>query len=226
MGRHGGNDARGGTGRTGSVMAAVKHRAGAGVVIGALVVEGRSERARMGAPRLPKMLDADPGATGLAREFAARAEPLWAGGAPCVPRAAITPALGAALKSAYAGGRLVRGLDGATRVLCAEDQGLKHVDRTTGVERGGRVSRLLVLADDGSERFYREVERLLRRNAPRVLALRLSADEHALGRLMFGPDQVARLLLVEHKDAVSAVLLALAAQWRADDLPPSAMPKA
>ena len=72
-------------------------------------------------------------------------------------------------------------------------------------------------ADDGAERFYRNVEALLRRHGSRVLALRLCVDEHLLGQLLFGPDQVARLLLVEHKDAVSAVLLALAAQWREAD---------
>ena len=33
--------------------------------------------------------------------------------------------------------------------LVTEERGLKHVDRKTGVERGRRVSRLLVLADDG-----------------------------------------------------------------------------
>lgn len=109
----------------------------------------------------------------------------------------------------------MRGLEGAERALATEARGLARVDRRTGVERGGRVSRLLVLADDGSERFYRTVESLLRRHAPRVLALRLSVDEAALGRLLFGRDEVARLLLVEHKDAVSAVLLALGGQWRA-----------
>jgi hypothetical protein len=179
----------------------------------------------MDAPRLPKTLDDEPGATGLARQFAARAQPLWSGGAACVPRVTLIPALGAALTSAYAAGRLVRGLDDATRVLAAEDQGLKHVDRATGVARGGRVSRLLVLADDGAERFYRGVDALLRRHAPRLLALRVSADERALGALLFGPEQVARLLLLEHKDAVAAVLLALAAQWRTE-VPPSAPPTA
>jgi hypothetical protein len=142
---------------------------------------------------------------------------LWAGAELRVAQAELAPALEAALKSAFSAGRIVRGLESAERVLAAEEHGLKHVDRKTGVERGRRISRLVLLADDGSERFYREVEALLRRHAPRVLALRLSADERALGELLFGPDQVARLLMVEHKDAVSAVLLALAAQWSGED---------
>ena len=107
---------------------------------------------------------------------------------------------------------------GSESFRIAGGPGQKRVDRRTGVDRGQRVSRLLVLADDGSERFHRRVESLLRRHAPRVLALRVSADQDALGRLLFGRDQVARLLLVEHKDAVSAVLVALAAQWSEKDV--------
>jgi hypothetical protein len=163
--------------------------------------------------RLPKRVEEEPGAAHLARELSARAQPLWAGGEWSASLAELAPDLEAALQSAFSAGRIVRGLEGAERVLASEQQGLEHVDRTTGVERGGRVSRLLVLANDGSERFYRDVESLLRRHAPRVLALRLDVDEHALGRLLFGRDQVARLLLIAHKDAVSAVLLALAARW-------------
>ena len=167
----------------------------------------------MEALRLPRRVEEEPGAARLASELAARGQPLWAGGELRAARAELAPALEAALKSAFSAGRIVRGLESAERVLAAEEHGLKHVDRKTGVERGRRISRLVLLADDGSERFYREVEFLLRRHAPRVLALRLSVDERALGELIFGPGQVARLLLVEHKDAVSAVLLALATHW-------------
>ena len=170
----------------------------------------------MEALRLPRSIEEEPGAAHLASEIAARAQPLWSGGELHVVQAERAPALEAALKRAFSAGQIVRGLEGAERVLAAEELGLQHVDRKTGVERGRRVSRLLVLADDGAVRFYRNVESLLRRHAPRVLGLRLSADERALGQLLFGPDERARLLLVEHKDAVSAVLLALASQWSAE----------
>jgi hypothetical protein len=171
----------------------------------------------MEALRLPRRVEDEPRAAHLASELVARAQPLWAGSELRVPQAEVAPALEAALKSAFSAGQIVRGLEAAERVLAGEEQGLKRVDRRTGVERGRRVSRLLVLADDGAERFYRNVDSLLRRHAPRLFALRLTADERSLGQLLFGPHQVARLLLVEHKDAVSAILLALAAQWREDD---------
>ena len=170
----------------------------------------------MEALRLPKIIEEEPGTAHLVSELAARARPLWTGGELLVARAECAPAVEAELKRAFSSGQIVRGLEGAEQVLAAEEQGLQHVDRKTGVERGRRVSRLVVLADDGAERFYRNVESLLRRHAPRVLALRLSADERALGELLFGPDERARLLLVAHKDAVSAVLLALASSWSAE----------
>ena len=72
-----------------------------------------------------------------------------------------------------------------------------------------RVSRLLLLADDGAERFYRHVETLLRRHGPRVLAVRLDLDAHALGELLFGPGRLVRLLMIVHKEAVSAILLTM-----------------
>jgi len=79
-----------------------------------------------------------------------------------------------------------------------------------------RVSRLLVMADDGAERFYRQVERLLLRHGPRVLAVRLEVDADTLGEMVFGPGRRARLLLLAHKEAVSGVLLSMA-----DPLPAS-----
>jgi len=162
--------------------------------------------------RLPRGIEG-PDAVALAAELVARARPLWAGGELGATRVETFPVLESALKSAYSAGRIVRGMEAAERVLAVEQRGLEQVDRATGAPRGGRISRLLVLADDGSERFYRSVESLLRRHAPRVLALRLDVGEAGLGQLLFGRDEVARLVLVEHREAVSAVLQALAAAW-------------
>lgn len=169
---------------------------------------------KMETPRLPKGLEEEPGAEHLATEIVARARPLWQGGSALVCEADLTPSLQAALASAFSAGRIVRGLEGARHALAAEQRGLAQVDRKTGVERGGRVSRLLLLSADGAERFYRDVESLLQKHAPRVLAVRLSIDQRALGQPLYGPEAAARLLMVTHKDAVSGVLLALAGQFR------------
>jgi hypothetical protein len=170
--------------------------------------------------RLPRSLEADPRGAALLRALDTRTVRLWPGSEREVPVADMDAELAAALRSAHAAGRVVRGLESAERTLAAEERGLRLADRESGAARGERVSRLLILSGDGAERFYRQVEALLRRHGPRVLAVRVAADADALGALLFGPGRRARLLLVEHKDAVASVLLALAAQWkRSEDAP-------
>jgi hypothetical protein len=159
--------------------------------------------------RLPRLAEADPRGQELLRVLTAHARLLWPEGKIRVPMVAFSPALTKALRTAHGAGRLVRGLEGAERRLAAEDRGLGLVDQQSGVLRGARVSRLLVLADDGAERFYRQVEKLLREQGPRVLALRLDVKAETLGQILFGPGRRAALLLLDHKEAVSAALLAL-----------------
>jgi hypothetical protein len=119
-------------------------------------------------------------------------------------------ALADVLRDASAQGRVVRGLERATAALDAQERGLDRADRRAGVVRGERISRLLLLADDGADRFYRHVESLLVRHGARVLAVRLDVGARALGERVFGPGALAKLVLLDHKDAVAAALLAIA----------------
>jgi hypothetical protein len=159
--------------------------------------------------RLPKSVEADPRGSRLLSDLVAHSRLLWPQGAIEVPEVPLSPGLTEALRTAQKAGQLVRSLEGAERKLAAEERGLGLVDQQSGVSRGERVSRLLVLADDGAERFYRQVEKLLRQHGPRVLALRLGVKAETLGEMLFGPGRRAALLLLDHKEAVSAVLLAL-----------------
>jgi len=162
---------------------------------------------------LPRLVEADARGAQLLLDLRSHTEPLWSGSGVRIPVASMSDALAAALKSAYSASRVVRGMEGAEQKLAAEERGLRIADRQSGTPRGVRVSRLLILASDGAERFYRQVESLLRRHGPRVLAVRVAIDAEALGALLFGPGRRARLLMLEHKDAVAAVLLAMAGQW-------------
>ena len=163
--------------------------------------------------RLPKLVEADPRAARLLLDLTLHSVPLWSGSEMRIPVASMSDALAATLKSAYSASRVVRGMEGAEQTLATEERGMRIADRQSGALRGLRVSRLLILANDGAERFYRQVESLLRRHGPRVLAIRVAIDAEALGALLFGPGRRARLLMLEHKDAVAAVLLAMAGQW-------------
>ena len=163
--------------------------------------------------RLPKSIETDPQAPHLLRHLTTHTQPLWRESTIRIPVAIMTPELAEALRRTYSTGQLVRSLENAERKLAAEERGLLMADRQTGEKRGVRVSRLLLLANDGTERFYRQVDGLLKRYGPRVLAVRIEVDEKGLGEMLFGPTNVARLVMLEHKQAVGSVLLAMVNQW-------------
>lgn len=159
--------------------------------------------------RFPKTLDEDPRGPALHARLRASCQKLWQGGVAQVPVVAWSEPLAAALGSAQGAGHLVQGLERAEKALARESHGLAMADARSSTERGSRVSRLLLTSDDGTERFYRQVERLLRTQGARVLALRLDANAVQLGSVMGVSDGLARALLVEHKLSVASVLLAL-----------------
>jgi hypothetical protein len=163
--------------------------------------------------RLPKQIDADPRGAALRARLLEGQRLLWPGGSILTPVAPLTPDLQKALVSARLSRRVTRGLEEATRTLAGEAKGLLIADQKIsdagGGDRGQRVSRLLLLSDDGAERFYRQVESLLRRHGVRVLAIRLGVSATDLGTAVLGPETLTRLLLLTHKDAVAAALLAL-----------------
>jgi hypothetical protein len=159
--------------------------------------------------RLPKSLDDLPQLPALRARLGAGRQKLWGGGVIEVPVVPWSEALASALTNAQRERHLLQGIEQAERSLDREAHGLSIADARSSTERGSRVSRLLLVSNDGTERFYRQVERLLRTQGPRLLALRLDADARQLSAVMGDPDGLARALLVEHKTSVARVLLAL-----------------
>ena len=159
--------------------------------------------------RLPKMVESDFRGEQLLQLLTTQVRPLWKESELEVFVTTLSPELTAALRKAHSAGQVVRSLENAERVLDAEKRGIHLVDRRSDTPRGGRISRLLLLADDGSERFYRQVESLLRRHGNRVLAVRLEADADTLGESLYGPNHLVRLLMLVHKKAVCKALLSM-----------------
>jgi ribosomal protein L7Ae-like RNA K-turn-binding protein len=123
-------------------------------------------------------------------------------GEPPFARHRATPALCSALFEIRRARWLVRGLEEAAKALSAQHQGLKQAPAAQ-VEAGKRrISRLLVLSNDGSDRFYRDVEKLCRAHSVRLEAVVLECDEVELGEAIFGPGRAARAVLLDHKEAV------------------------
>jgi len=159
-------------------------------------------------PPLPRAIEATPARDAIRARLATSSRLLWRSGTATVPVLPLEP-LAAALSAAYAADHLDLGLERATETLAAEARGLallRHADPTAT----SRVSRLLLLSDDGAERLYRHAESLMTAHTPRVLVAILSAGAAALGRATTGHDATVKVVLVRHKQAVAAVLHGLA----------------
>ena len=162
----------------------------------------------MSAPRLPKVVEHDASAERV-RHALSKTTPLWSGGELEVATTSLRAPLRRALTSAHAASRVTRGLELVEKQLSAEAQGMESADQRSGASRGQRVSRLILVTRDAAERMDRRVETLCRRHAGRVLAIRIDCDGGELGALLFGAGSVAKLLMLDHKDAVADALLAL-----------------
>ena len=164
------------------------------------------------AARWPRALIEQGVALALARQWTASRRVSIAAGRPPFARHALTPALRTALFEARRARRLVRGLEAAEAALETQLRGVRSA-RAGGdeAEAGGpqRISRLLLVSDDGASRFYRNLEGLMRKYGSMLEVLMIAGDEQAIGAAAFGPDQRARALLLEHKEVVVRTLATL-----------------
>jgi hypothetical protein len=161
--------------------------------------------------RLPRQLEADETAEAIRRALMARTVKLWPGGTLDVARITPNDRLRKALLVARLQGRLRFGFEAIVDRLESEQKGILNVRRRADAPYGDRVSRLLLFSSDGAERLYRHIESLLQANAPRLLGCLLDIDGHALGNLLTGKERPIKLVMAEHKDAVSGILLAMVA---------------
>jgi|JI10StandDraft_1071094.scaffolds.fasta_scaffold402653_2 hypothetical protein len=170
---------------------------------------GADPEIRALAERWPRALIELGLAAPLAARWTASRRAASAGGRPALARHPLTPALGAVLFEARRSRRLVRGLEASEEALEAQRRGVRSARSAAGEAPGStpqRISRLLLVSEDGANRFYRNIDALLRKYGAMLEVLVLACDEEALGSVAFGPGQRARALLVEHKEAVIRVL--------------------
>jgi hypothetical protein len=158
---------------------------------------------------LPKKLDGTGEGKKIAEALYSSLKPVRPGSAYLLPSFPFSGAIKDALNSARRTGRLIRGIEEAEKMLDAERAGILSVDMKTGNERTERISRLIVVANDGSDRFYRQTKRIIEQNRPRIVAIHLAVTSFELGEAIFGPGKRALFLLVSHKDAVINLLKSL-----------------
>jgi hypothetical protein len=168
--------------------------------------QASSEEREALAAAWPRPLIADGSAPGLAAWWVRSRCEAASLGLPRIARHPLSRRVEGGIFDARRSRQLARGLDGAETLLAAEEAGLKKAAGSQVGSNGVRISRLLLVSGDGSERFYRQVERLHERFANRLEVLLLDCEEEALGAAAFGPGRRARALLIHHKNSVVRLL--------------------
>ena len=170
--------------------------------------EAEADRQTLAA-RWPRALIEQGAADSLAERWTASRRAALAAGSPPFARHSLTPELASTLFEARRSRRLVRGLEAAEEALAAQLAGVRPAvpgpDATLS-KAPGRISRLILVSVDGSDRFYRNINQIVRKYGETLEVLVLLCDELELGAAAFGGGQRARALLVEHKEAVVRVL--------------------
>jgi hypothetical protein len=150
--------------------------------------------------RLPKSLESDEVLKAFILKHSA---PLFEGSAFAVPSIPLTSDLQKALAFARRCGRLRGGLEGIEVQLQGEAAGLAKTAAKGTPNQAKGSSRILFVTNDGSERFYRNVESLAAKHSPRLFVIQLELDAAGMGGHFFGETAKVKAMLVSEKDFVT-----------------------
>lgn len=159
--------------------------------------------------KLPKELEADGAGEVIRQTLGARTVQLWAGSDLSIPLITLGEPSKRVIRRVYLNGQVRWGLEAISDKLAKEEKGITNLRERRGLPTGDRVSRLLLLSNDGAERFYRRIERLLYAHGPRLFVCMVDMDGDELGRLVTGGERQIKAVLAEHKGTVAEILRAV-----------------
>ncbi len=162
---------------------------------------------------LPKMIEEIDGPV-LMKFLNSQCHPLSESSRYYLPRIALTPHLQSALVMCHRDGSLIRGLPEIQHSLENEQHGLQMGTDLHGSGSPRRVSRILLMTRDGSDRFYHQVKQLFKACSPRLAGLLLDCTSSDLSMALFGKPGDVKSLLASHKNSVHLILNSLLIQAR------------
>ncbi len=131
---------------------------------------------------------------------------LYAGSKTFIPALKLNPELRKNLFYAKSLGALIFGYEAIEKYLANELQGLKKVDN-----QSERVSRMLIVTNDGSPRFYRQLEFLQKKHGERVLICRLDVGSVLMGDILGLKKKMVKAVLLNRKKSLVNVFKSLLA---------------
>ncbi len=160
--------------------------------------------------KLPKNISTHPNIKAIETLFTKNLHLLHQDGKVKVPHMSFNENVRNALKSIYASKHLIQGLEAIGSHLDKELKGLKALAKKSGETQNDRLSRLLILSNDGSERFYHNAESILNRHSSRSMAIIIEASSEELGEAFTKKSNPAKALLIDERKSLEAFLSAIA----------------
>lgn len=121
-----------------------------------------------------------------------------------IPLLKLTPELRQQIFYAKSLDEMILGYETIVKELANELKGLLNVNN-----QSDRVSRLVIVTNDGSTRFYREFEFLLKKHGGRVLICRLDIDSAVMGYLLGLGEKQVKAIMLNRKNSVANILKSL-----------------
>lgn len=160
--------------------------------------------------KLPKDVVADPRHDAVLSVLTTNTSVLWEKGTNPVATVPMSPRLATALRRAFELDHAFQGLEQITKELAFEQKGLDAViEKTADRPQNPRISRVLFMANDGSERFFRDCDTLLFKYGQRLLGCKIDLSGDELGAAIFNAPKLVRAVLIVDKKAAAQALLAL-----------------
>ena len=126
-----------------------------------------------------------------------------------------------ALQSILYTGHVVQGLESIGEILDREKRGIDAVRQKTGESPPRpRLARLLLLSQEGSDRFFRDAEAILERHSERAYGVVLETTAAQLGEVATKKGGAAKALLINDRKALGVFLATLV-----ENLPMTAVPR-
>jgi hypothetical protein len=157
--------------------------------------------------KLPKGLKDHPLETKITAWLTTDLRLLRSGGSLRVPTLLWNPTVESALEKVLKAGHLLQGLDQIDRDMRKELHGLKQVAEKGDAPLPDRLSRLLILASDGTDRFYHNAESMALVHKDRLAVCVIKADSEQLGANFSKKKQPLKALLITDRKALEAFLI-------------------
>jgi hypothetical protein len=159
--------------------------------------------------KLPKGLLTLPNVSEIERLFEHKLRYLYSEGHLKVPQWTYNEALRRSLKQTFASEHLIQGLEGISEHLDLELKGLNALKKLPGQTQNKRLSRLILLSNDGSERFYHNAESIVTKHADRAAVCMIDCTSDELGSDVSKKSTPVKALMISERKALELFLAQL-----------------